>query len=133
LGIWKDIEGYQGKYKISNLNRVINNDNGKELKLFINSGYHAVTLSFNGSRKNLYMHRLLAKHFIDNPNDYPMINHKDECRLNNSIDNLEWCTAKYNQNYNGINHRRSNSRYRDINFNTGDISFLNDIYLDNQY
>jgi len=53
----------------------------------------------DGDRKKFPVHRLVASTFIPNPNNYPQINHKDEDKTNNSISNLEWCTAKYNINY----------------------------------
>ena len=69
-------------------------------KTFINnSGYVQVLLSINGKQKAPLVHRLVAMAFIPNPYGLPEVNHKDENKLNNSADNLEWCTHKYNQNY----------------------------------
>ncbi|RXM57212.1 NUMOD4 domain-containing protein [Clostridium tetani] len=103
--IWEDIEGYEGLYQVSNLGRVksLNYKNRgieKLLKQFEDSkGYLKVGLSKNKKSKHLFVHRLVAKAFIPNLNNYPIINHKDENPLNNSINNLEWCTYKYNNNY----------------------------------
>ena len=62
-------------------------------------GYKDVMLWKNNKMKNKRVHRLVAEAFIPNPNLYPIINHKDENRSNNNIENLEWCTAKYNSTY----------------------------------
>lgn len=62
-------------------------------------GYPRITVKVNGKRKNVSIHRLVAETFIPNPNNYPIINHKDENKQNNNVDNLEWCTYKYNNDY----------------------------------
>lgn len=65
-----------------------------------NSGYLMVTICLDGKRHPYYLvHRLIALTFIPNPYNYPEVNHKDEIKTNNSVENLEWCTSKYNQNY----------------------------------
>lgn len=106
--IWKDIEGFEGYYQISNLGRVksfcqpTQYRKPKEhiLKPSIsNTGYCQVTLYKDTKRKKFLVHRLVAFAFVPNPNDYPHINHKDENKLNNSAENLEWCTALYNNRY----------------------------------
>lgn len=103
---WKDIKGYEGKYMVSNLGRVKSlkdshgNDRDKILKLIKHkSGYLQVVLSLNSKCKIFKVHRLVAKSYIPNPNNLPVINHKDENKLNNSAQNLEWCSAKYNTRY----------------------------------
>lgn len=64
------------------------------------SGYLQVALmAKNGKKKNELVHRLVALAFIDNPNNLPQVNHMDENKVNNCIENLEWCNAKYNSNY----------------------------------
>lgn len=108
--IWKDINGYEGYYKISNLGRVKSvtrfvsssrtnhkTQRAKEIVGWDNGhGYLVVSLSKEGRRKNHYIHRLVAEHFVDNPNNYKVINHKDYDRTNNRCDNLEWCTQLQN-------------------------------------
>lgn len=110
--IWKDIKGYEGYYQVSNLgrvrsmNRIIKRSKGsfytrgKLLKLYIGKdGYISVMLYKDGLNKLFRVHRLVAETFISNPNDYPIINHIDENKINNHINNLEWCTYQYNNTY----------------------------------
>ena len=99
--ICKDIKGYEGKYQVSNLGRVWSIKNQKYLKYWVNRcGYHLVGLmSKNGKQKHEQIHRLVALAFIENPNNYPQVNHKDENKGNNCVENLEWVTAKQNCNY----------------------------------
>ena len=116
---WRDIEGYEGLYKVSNYGRVKNlpiwrkHKESKILKANKNrsKGYFKVTLCDNGSKVTRCIHRLVAKAFLSNHNNLPQINHKDEDKSNNHVDNLEWCTEKYNINfgygkYKGAEHLR---------------------------
>ena len=101
---WKDIEGYEGLYQISNLGRIrsfynYRRDGTNILKPRLKRGYYQVGLRKNGERKWHHLHRLVAKAFIPNPNNLPQINHKDENKTNNVIDNLEWCSVSYNNCY----------------------------------
>ena len=66
-------------------------------------GHLRVTLSNANEKKRFFVHRLVAEAFIPNPNNLPIINHKDENPLNNKVENLEWCTISYNNNYNERN------------------------------
>lgn len=109
--IFKDIEGYEG-YQISNYGRVKSLKFGKDriLKPQKDSkGYLMVWLCKEGKRKQHLVHRLVAIHFIENPNNYPMVNHRDENPLNNCVSNLEFCDAKYNSNYGTRNQRVAES------------------------
>ena len=107
LDEFSDIQGYEGLYKINRSGEVLSVRTGKILKAGKNrQGYMNVVLSKNGESKTYKVHRLAAKTFIPNPNNYPCINHKDEDKTNNNIENLEWCTAKYNINYGTANKRR---------------------------
>lgn len=71
-------------------------------------GYPQLSVVINRKMKCLKVHRLVAEAFIDNPQDLPMVNHKDENPQNNQVDNLEWCDCKYNSNYGTRNQRISN-------------------------
>lgn len=110
--IWKDIKGYEGYYQISSFGRVRGLDRyvkqgdrtimlkSKILKPRYDSGkYLRVILTKNAIAKGFSIHRLVAQHFIPNPDNLPEVNHKDEKKENNNVDNLEWCTSKYNTNY----------------------------------
>lgn len=98
--IWKDIEGYEGLYQISNLGRVKSLKTNKILKYCISkTGYAYSSLTKNKIIKQKSVHRLVAKAFISNPDNLEEINHKDENKLNNNVNNLEWCSHKYNMNY----------------------------------
>ena len=97
---WKKIKEYGGKYSVSNLGRIRNNSTNKELKTCINDyGYNVVQLCKQGQPQTHLVHRLVAKAFIPNNKELPQINHKDEVKTNNNVNNLEWCTAKYNKRY----------------------------------
>ena len=101
---WKPVVGYEGLYMVSNRGRVKSmnyNHSGKEriMKQKIQGGYYSVNLSKNGIIKTYLVHRLVAEAFLDNPNNYKEVNHKDECKANNVVTNLEWCDRGYNNNY----------------------------------
>lgn len=103
MEIWKDIEGTEGKYKVSNKGR-IKGENGM-LAQWVNKSGYMTTHLVNRYGKSTLVHRLVAEAFIPNPNDYPQINHRDECKTNNNVENLEWCDAKYNSNFGTRNER----------------------------
>ena len=125
--IWKIINGYEN-YMISSFGRVKSLDRyvrgknnsiyikkGKLLKLYTDKdGYQTVMLYHNNKKKLLKVHRLVAEAFLDNPNNLSQVNHKDENKLNNSVENLEWCDAKYNVNYGTAIERRSKTRTNGI-------------------
>lgn len=80
----------------------------KFLKTYRNKwGYVYVDLSVCGIKKRVFVHRAVAEAFIPNPNCYPQVNHKDEDKTNNCMDNLEWCTAKYNNSYGSLNAQKA--------------------------
>lgn len=126
--IWKDITGYEGLYQISNTGIIRSHDRlivippnpkstygfsyikkGQIIKQITDkSGYMKVLLyDKNSNRKNAFVHKLVVIEFVDNTDNLPQINHKDENKSNNCVSNLEWCTAKYNTNYGTCIKRRS--------------------------
>lgn len=133
---WKDIKGYEGLYQVSNEGRVKSCE--REIEYLVkgkykgkrvfpsvliktwknNGGYVIVGLHKNGKTDKYTIHRLVAEAFIPNPNEYPCINHKNECKDDNFVENLEWCTYLYNNTYNdlqikrGINISKAKKRLR---------------------
>jgi len=119
--IYKTIEGYEGYYQISNfgniksLQRLIKRNNGtdmilveKVLKSNSNGvGYQIINLRKEGKRKSYLIHRLVAEEFLNNPEGLSQVNHIDKDSTNNRLDNLEWCTAKYN-----IKHSKDKTLYQ---------------------
>lgn len=117
--IWKTITETEGKYEISNLGRVRGVDRyarvcgggqrfvkGRIIKPCVcTNKYLTLNASMGKNTKHLLIHRLVAQYFIPNPHNYPEVNHKDENPQNNRVDNLEWCTPKYNCNYGTRNQR----------------------------
>ena len=122
---WRDIKGYEGLYQVSNLGRVkslprmVKRKNGsysitkeKMLKPSKNKdGYLKVGFNKDGICKKFLVHRLVAMAFIPNPDNLSEINHKDECKISNNVDNLEWCTHEYNLHYGTLYERSSKARF----------------------
>ena len=116
--IFKDIKDYEGLYQISNFGRVksvsrkrIDRNQILEERILKQrkkeNGYLIVNLSKLDIDKKMYVHRLVAQTFIPNPNNLQQVNHKDENKMNNKVDNLEWCTQRYNSNYNNLPLKRN--------------------------
>lgn len=115
--IWKDVVGFEGLYKVSNYGRVFSVRSNIILKPNVNNrgqGYLQVGLH-DGKNHTKPIHRLVAEAFIPNPNGYPQVNHIDEDTKNNRVDNLEWCTNKYNSNHGTRNARISATERRNPN------------------
>lgn len=116
--IWKDIVGYEGIYKVSNLGRVKSYSRYPHGKLLSGvkskNGYYKVILCKNKQKITISIHRLVATTFLPNPNNLPQVNHKDEDKSNNSLDNLEWCSASYNHNYGTGIERTSKGESRQV-------------------
>lgn len=108
--VWMPVLGFEGLYEVSSLGQV-RNKKGEVLKQGIKrtpcTCYKVVHLWKEGKYHRKYIHRLIAEAFIPNPNNLPMVNHKDEDGTNNFIDNLEWCTREYNVNYGTAKERRA--------------------------
>lgn len=119
----KDIPGYEGLYAAT--------EDGKIWSYKKNSfidpnssthGYKQIQLWKNGKYKTFRWHRLIALTFIPNPNNLPEVNHKDENKFNNAVDNLEWCERNYNHNYGTRNERTAkNNMKKVICVETGEI------------
>ena len=120
--IWKDIEGYEGLYQISNFGRIKSLERRVKGKKpgttqhikekirkfsYTTEGYAYVVLAKEGVNKTILVHRLVAKAFIPNPDNLPCVNHKDENKQNDFVENLEWCTYSYNNIYKNIHRRRN--------------------------
>lgn len=103
--IWKDIPGYEGLYKVSNTGKIFSCVTNRELSVIQKKdGYTCISLCDKDHNKKQYrIHQLVAKAFIPNPNNLPMINHKNEIKNDNRVENLEWCNNFYNSNYGNRN------------------------------
>lgn len=102
--IWKDINGYEGLYQVSNLGRIKSlpkfHQGERILKERIDRyGYLYIGFFKNKVKKYYKIHRLVAEAFIPNPKELPCVNHKDENKTNNNVENLEWCSVAYNNSY----------------------------------
>lgn len=127
---WRDIKGYEGLYQVSNFGRIKalpkkrNNGTGyyiqkeKIMKPQLkNKRYLGIYLTKEGKHKNYLIHRLVAENFILNPNNYPQINHIDCNKLNNNVNNLEWCTQEWNLEHalkNGLLTKGRTNKCKDI-------------------
>lgn len=97
--VWKEIEELDNCYKISNKGRIMNKKTNKILSIKNSKGWYLTFRAYvNGKRYTVRPHRLVAKYFIPNPNNYNEINHIDMNKQNNCVENLEWCNRKYNIN-----------------------------------
>ena len=131
---WKDVVGYDGLYKVSDKGNVLsvvrrdsrgNRCGGRILKPTCHKdGYSRVSLYKNGIVKIKSTHRLVAEAFIPNTNGFSQVNHRDEVKDNNNVENLEWCDSKYNINY-GTRTERLSKKVRAFNVETGEVVTFN--------
>ena len=111
-----DVKDYEGRYMVDARGNVFSLKRNRVMTpCKSNNGYLQVHLTKDGKGKSFKIHRLVAEAFIPNPYNLPQVNHKDEDKYNNHVDNLEWCTQSYNLNYNdGQKRRAKNRNYEDI-------------------
>lgn len=142
---WRDVVGYEGLYAVSNksrivlMGRIVKNGNGLRAippRLFelnqTRNGYLFVDLWVNNKRHREYVHRIIAQAWIDNPNGFTQIDHIDGDKLNNSIENLRWCTYEVNNNNPISKMRRILSRRKDKSKSV-EIACIKDGVLVNTY
>ena len=113
--VWKDIPHYEGLYQVSSLGRVWSIRSQKYLKPLETNGYLRVALyGRNGKAKKELIHRLVGMAFIPNPENKPQINHLNEIKYDNRVENLEWSTSKENINYGNRTKQAAISRYKEV-------------------
>ena len=125
--VWKPVKGYEGSYEVSNLgnvrslSRVVHRTTSDRFvrgqimsKQLMPNGYESVTLRKNGRQRRLYVHRLVAEAFLPNEQSLREVNHRDENKSNNTLENLEWCSHSYNMKYAGGSIRRIKNRRKPV-------------------
>lgn len=126
MEVWRSVNGFEGFYEVSNLGNVrtishYSNYKGNSQRLIKGrikkkctdkDGYLVVSLYKGKEKKLRRVHRLVAEAFIENKNNLPQVNHKDEQKTNNAVTNLEWCDALYNNNYGTKGTRISTTKRR---------------------
>ena len=136
--VWKDVAGYEGYYQVSNKGNVYSveridtlgrKQGGLMLTIrFSTHGYPIADLYKNGKLETKSVHRLVAETFLPNPNGLPQVNHRDEDKDNNNVENLEWCDSKYNINYGTRSERSAQARSKKVkatNIKTGEVLTFN--------
>lgn len=125
--MWKDIKGFEDFYKINEYGDILDKKSGKLMHPYIsNKGYKIIDLSNNGIKKKFLVHRLVALHFVPNPNNFPIVLHKDNVKLNTHYSNLVWGTYSENNSQairdglNKIPHPDNRKFYRIYNENSSD-------------
>ena len=132
--VWRDVHGYEGLYKVSDKGNIysVRRLNSRGYKCggrvltptYNENGYLIIGLCKNGIKKSKRVHRLVAEAFVPNHNSYLEINHKDENKTNNNVENLEWCTREYNMNHGTRNARASQTqskKVKAVNVESGEV------------
>lgn len=109
-----DSEGYEGLYAVTDCGKIWSYRKNRFLNPFTTRGYYRVRLCKDGVSKQFFIHRLVAKTFLPNPQKLPQINHKNENKKDNRVDNLEWCNTKYNINYGKHNEKVAKSHCKKV-------------------
>lgn len=130
---WKDCLGYENLYQVNKKGDIRSCHNGKWHILsagISKRGYRHFLFHKDGKRKNVRGCRLVAEAFIPNPDNLPFVNHKDENPANDCVENLEWCTCEYNNNYGTLPERRSkfNPKNRPVCMFDVDGTFIREFY-----
>ena len=111
----RDVKGYEGLYAVTSCGKVWSYKRRRFLTPVVNKkGYLCINLYKNEKLKHFLIHRLVAQAYIPNPDNLPQVNHKDENKTNNCLQNLEWCNASYNINYGTGIERSSNGHKKPI-------------------
>ena len=121
--MFKNIAGFNNQYQINTEGQIKNSKDKILSQSISNSGYYRVHLCKDGKAKWYAVHKLVAQTFIPNPLHLPEVNHKDENKLNNNVDNLEWCNSKYNTNYGARNKRISETKTNNT-YNTKQVQCI---------
>lgn len=117
--MWKEIKGYEGLYEVSDTGEIRSmprkGTKGGLLKAHEDAkGYLVLGLTKDGKQTQKRVHRLVAEAFLPNPEEFPEVNHKDEDKFNNTVDNLEWCTSEYNLSYGTRLERATTAKQRAV-------------------
>lgn len=111
---WKTVKGYEGLYEVSSFGNVRNVNSGRVLNpCRYRTGYLSVMLYKDKKPKRFLIHRLVAISFLDNSNNYEFVNHLDEDKANNNVENLEWCSREHNMRHGTVSARISEKRGHD--------------------
>lgn len=130
---WRDVKGYENLYQVNRKGEVRSSHKGYWEKLSAGKsscGYRNFLFHKDGKRKNMRGNRLVAEAFIPNPDNLPFVNHKDENPLNDCVENLEWCTCEYNNNYGTLKERQSknNTKNRPVCMFNVDGTLIREFY-----
>jgi hypothetical protein len=109
---WRDIEGYEGLYKVSEYGDIMSLKYGKKKilkQISHRDGYLKVNLCKDGQMKTYFIHRLVATAFCEGAGEFPVVNHRDENKANNHYTNLEWCTHEYNTTYGSLSEKNASN------------------------